>query len=61
MNKAIIAISTIGTIVLCVFVFFLFTLAYTNEPEVPLLPHHYIQTRILRPEPSITIYNGTAC
>ncbi len=60
MNKAIITIITIGTIVICAFIFFLFALAYTNEPEVPLLPHHYIQPRILHPEPSITIHNSVS-
>ncbi len=61
MNKAIIAIITVGTIVICAFVFFLFALSYTNEPEeIPLLPHHYVQPRILRPEPSITIHNSVS-
>ncbi len=61
MNKTIIATITIGTIVICVFVFFLFALAYTNEPEdIPLLPHHYTPSHILRPEPSVTIHNSVS-
>ncbi len=58
MNKAVLTALIITIIIVLAFVIFLCTLATLEEEEPSLLPRHYIQARILRPEPSITIHNG---
>ncbi len=60
MNRAVLAVLIITILVVLAFIAFLCVITNASEEveEIPLLPHHYILNRTLRPEPSITIHDG---